>query len=212
LGHHRYTQVPGKDPSLVLPEPANFRQYLWYCAGLWFFQRNFSWMAKHAIGIVDPSSASYVPVQKRGLMVIEARGLMVLYGAIVITAVVTGTWLALIFCWLLPRLLGEPIQRIVRVAEHVGCEESPDLLKNTRTTLTYGWLNALAWQMPYHAEHHLFPNVPFHQLPALHRLVASKIIVEPRGYLAGQRDIITMLRTPLKGRLIPRSTSATPML
>ncbi len=37
-----------------------------------------------------PSIASYVPVQKRGLMVIEARILMALYGAIIIAAVVTG--------------------------------------------------------------------------------------------------------------------------
>ena len=36
LGHHRYTQVQGKDPSLVLPEPANVGQYVWYCLGLWF--------------------------------------------------------------------------------------------------------------------------------------------------------------------------------
>ena len=27
LGHHRYTQVPGKDPSLVLPEPATCLLY-----------------------------------------------------------------------------------------------------------------------------------------------------------------------------------------
>ena len=50
LGHHRFTQVPGKDPSLVLPEPATFGQYLWYCAGLWFWWRNLSWMVRHACG------------------------------------------------------------------------------------------------------------------------------------------------------------------
>ena len=48
LGHHRFTQVPGKDPSLVLPTPATFGQYLWYCAGLWFWWRNLTWMVKHA--------------------------------------------------------------------------------------------------------------------------------------------------------------------
>ena len=54
LGHHRYTQVQGKDPSLVLPTPATFGQYLWYCAGLWFWWRNLSWMARHACGLVHP--------------------------------------------------------------------------------------------------------------------------------------------------------------
>ena len=95
--------------------------------------------------------------------------------------------------WIAPRVAGEPIQRIIRVAEHVGCDESPDLLRNTRTTLTNGFVNTIAWQMPYHAEHHLFPNVPFHTLPAVHALVGDRVVVEPRGYLAGQREIIRML-------------------
>ena len=79
------------------------------------------------------------------------------------------------------------------MAEHVGCDESPDLLRNTRTTLTNRFVNAIAWQMPYHAEHHLFPNVPFHALRAVHALVGDRVVVEPRGYLAGQREIIRRL-------------------
>eukprot|EP01050_Picozoa_sp_SAG11_P020569 SAG11_NODE_3491_length_2415_cov_2.138601_1_plen_198_part_00 len=35
----------------------------------------------------------------------------------------------------------------------------------SRTTTTW-WLYAkLAWNMPYHSEHHAWPNVPFHVLP-----------------------------------------------
>ena len=90
-------------------------------------------------------------------------------------------------------MAGEPIQRIIRVAEHVGCDESPDLLRNTRTTLTNRFVNAIAWQMPYHAEHHLFPNVPFHALPAVHSRVGDRVVVEPHGYIAGQRQIIRRL-------------------
>ncbi|MBT6274939.1 MAG: hypothetical protein HOI95_12470, partial [Chromatiales bacterium] len=35
-----------------------------------------------------------------------------------------------------------------------------------------------------------FPNVPFHQLPAVHPYVKKHIITEERGYIAGQREII----------------------
>lgn len=195
LGHHRYTQVPGKDPSLVLPEPASFKQYLWYCAALWFWWRNISWIAKHALGIVDPNSAAYVPKQRIGMMVTEARVMVAVYSVIAAAALYAGLGVELAMCWLLPRFFGEPLQRVMRVAEHVGCAESPNLLENTRTTLSNPLLNAIAWQMPYHAEHHLFPNVPFHALPALHALVAPNVVVESRGYLAGQRDIIARLRS-----------------
>ena len=193
LGHHRFTQVPGKDPSLVLPEPANFRQYLWYCAGLWFWWRNLSWMVKHAFGVVHPASAIYVPVGRRKLMVTESRIMVFLYAALFASAAHFGFLWILVAAWIAPRVAGEPVQRIIRVAEHVGCDESPDLLRNTRTTLTNRVVNAIAWQMPYHAEHHLYPNVPFHALPALHEHVAGRVVVEPRGYIAGQWRIIRNL-------------------
>jgi len=209
LGHHRFTQMPGKDPSLVLPEPANFRQYLWYCAGLWFWWRNITWIAKHTFGIVHPSSADYVPKQRRGLMVLEARIMSMIYLFIALNALAGGFVTILLVCWILPRLVGEPIQRMIRVAEHVGCAETPDLLDNTRTTLTNSVVNALAWQMPYHAEHHLFPSVPFYKLPALHKRVGEKVIVERDGYIKGQLKIISML---LRNNNNDKMSSNAPML
>ena len=126
-------------------------------------------------------------------MVIESRIMVLLYAALFAAAVHFEFVWVLAVAWIAPRVAGEPIQRIIRVAEHVGCDESPDLLRNTRTTLTNRFVNAIAWQMPYHAEHHLFPNVPFHALPAAHALVGDRVVVEPRGYLAGQRQIIRRL-------------------
>ena len=200
LGHHRYTQVPGKDPSLVLPEPATLRQYVWYCAGLWFWWRNISWIIKHAFGKVDPASKTYVPHKRVHLMVLEARVMMIVYCTFFGLAMAAGAGPALIICWLLPRLIGEPIQRILRVAEHVGCSETPDILSNTRTTLSARWVHLLAWQMPYHAEHHLFPNIPFYRSPETHQLVAKHVIIESNGYVAGQRNIVRQLRQNSKGQ------------
>ena len=40
----------------------------------------------------------------------------------------------------------------------------------------------LAWNMPYHAEHHAFPSVPFHKLPALHRHVQAHLKSVSNGY------------------------------
>ena len=133
-------------------------------------------------------------------MVIEARIMMIVYCILFSLGIAAGVGLALIICWLLPRLIGEPIQRILRVAEHVGCSETPDLLSNTRTTLSTRWLHLLAWQMPYHAEHHLFPNIPFYRLPETHQLVAKHVIVESNGYVAGQRHIVRQLRQNSKSQ------------
>ncbi len=33
----------------------------------------------------------------------------------------------------------------------------------------------LLWNMPYHAEHHAYPAIPFHALPELHRAMRSQL-------------------------------------
>ena len=47
--------------------------------------------------------------------------------------------------------------------------------------------------MPYHAEHHAYPALPFHALPAAHRLLRSKIAVQASGYVAVHREIVAGL-------------------
>ena len=32
------------------------------------------------------------------------------------------------------------------------------------------------WNMPYHAEHHAYPEIPFYSLPKLHELMNDEII------------------------------------
>jgi fatty acid desaturase len=47
-----------------------------------------------------------------------------------------------------------------------------------------GILRFLAWNMPYYAEHHVYPQVPFHQLPKLHKLMREYLKVTADGYMA----------------------------
>ena len=80
------------------------------------------------------------------------------------------------------------------MAEHTGCDLVPDMLANSRTTLTNGVVRFFAWNMPFHAEHHTFPAVPFHALPALHQRLSAVIKVKTAGYIGAQRSILAGLR------------------
>jgi fatty acid desaturase len=42
--------------------------------------------------------------------------------------------------------------------------------------------------MPYHQEHHAWPNVPFHKLPALHALVVASPHRHKSGCTPGGED------------------------
>ena len=46
-----------------------------------------------------------------------------------------------------------------------------------------------AWNMPYHAEHHAYPAVPFHALPRLHERVQARIANLDPGYLAATAKV-----------------------
>jgi len=94
----------------------------------------------------------------------------------------------------LPALAGQPFLRSYLLAEHTLCPLVPDMLANSRTTRTNAIVRFLAWNMPYHAEHHAFPSVPFHALPALHRDLRSDLKVVAQGYIAVNREIFRRLQ------------------
>ena len=91
--------------------------------------------------------------------------------------------------WILPALIGQPMLRLYLLAEHSGCDYGPNMLENSRTTYTVPWLNFLAWNMPYHAEHHYLASVPFHALPALHAYTGQRVKHLGDGYYRVNRDI-----------------------
>jgi fatty acid desaturase len=82
----------------------------------------------------------------------------------------------------------------VLLAEHGGCPFVADGLRNTRTTLTLAPLRRLMWNMPFHAEHHLYPSLPFHALGRAHRQLAPALAELSPGYLAVHRRFLTDLR------------------
>ena len=76
------------------------------------------------------------------------------------------------------------------IVEHTGCSFDRNGLTNTRTTLAGAPIRLLMWNMPFHAEHHLYPSVPFHQLPALHRQVRDQLHHLAPSYVAANREVM----------------------
>ena len=49
------------------------------------------------------------------------------------------------------------------------------------------------WNLPYHAEHHLLPNIAFHHLPEAHRYLRPHLKHVARSYTEVQREIVRTL-------------------
>ncbi len=188
--HHRHTQDPDRDPELATAKPATFAEYLIQLSGLPFWRDRVAAILRQAAG--NPAAA-YLPERARAQVILEARTFLIVYAAIATTGLLTASPSPLYY-WLAPVLLAQPALRAFLLAEHTGCPAVPEMTSNTRTTLTHALVRLLAWNMPYHAEHHLHPSVPFHALPRLHRRMVTQLSHLSPGYRAAHRDIRAGLR------------------
>jgi fatty acid desaturase len=185
FAHHRFTQDAALDPELSGPKPATRCALLLYASGWPYWREAVTTTLRHARGQV---AEAFVPGHERGAVVREARFLLACYAAVALAAWAAGSWAPVVH-WAIPVLIGQPALRLFLLAEHTGCAMVPDMLANTRTTLSNPVVRAVTWNMTYHAEHHLFPGVPFHALPALHALVRDRLAVVATGYGAFHRDL-----------------------
>jgi fatty acid desaturase len=190
LAHHRHTQDPARDPELAVPKPASTGAWLRHVSGLPLWASLLRNLLRRAAGrVTEP----WVPAREGGSVVREARIHLALYLALGAGSAALASP-ALLLLWAGPVLLGQPWLRLFLLAEHAGCPLTRDMLANTRTTLTNGCVRFLFWNMPYHAEHHVLPGVPFHALPALHERLRPRLRVVAPGYVAVQREILAGFR------------------
>jgi len=178
LAHHRHTQDPEHDPELAAPKPETWVDYLKHLSGLPVWFGNARTLLRNARGTTFDD---FVPSRARARLTQEARAYLALYALLLAGSVAAGS-MVLVWIWIAPALLGQPFLRAYLLAEHGRCPEVANMFENTRTTFTNTVVRFIAWNMPYHTEHHAYPTVPFHRLPDLHRLVEAELLVTERGY------------------------------
>jgi len=169
IAHHTFTQHPEKDPDKV-DFPEKFSDYIKQVTGFAIWIRIIENLIRHSIGKLNESEKGYIPESDVKALIRESRIMMIGYLLITLLSVYFSTTFFLIY-WVIPRVLGEPFIRFVRMVEHTGREETADMIHNTRTSFPSLFLRFLYWNMPFHIEHHLYSNVPFYHLPKFHKLV-----------------------------------------
>ena len=186
LAHHAHTQDIDKDPELIGRKSFKGVARLWYISGLPFWWGNIRTIFEHACARV---SESYLPARYHRKIIFEARIHAALYLILLLVSLVSGSHLLWWF-WVLPALVGQPFLRLFLLAEHRGCDFSSNMLENSRTTYASPVTNFLCWNMPFHAEHHYLPSVPFHALPALHAFIGTRVKYRGDGYASVLGDIL----------------------
>jgi fatty acid desaturase len=187
--HHRYTQDPARDPELIYPKAASRRQYLKEITGFNFWVRRA--IDYPALALGRARGLPFVPESMRRSIALSMSAQLLIYAAGFVSIVLGSD--AVFYYWYLPALLAQPLLRALLIVEHTGCSLDRNGLTNTRTTLTGLPIRLLMWNMPYHAEHHLCPAVPFHQLPRLHREIRDRLTCIAPSYRAANRAVLQSL-------------------
>ena len=181
--HHRQTQVAGKDPELAKPKPASKAAF-----PVLSHRRDVVLVARaahprHPCPGAGSTTASFADARTRIRCVRQARIYLGGYLAIAAAAIWSGTWAPLVY-WIVPMALAAWSLRLYLLAEHTLLPHTADMLNNTRTMRSNAPMRWLAWQMPYHTEHHLFPSVPFFRLATAFERVRPRHGHAIAGYIA----------------------------
>ena len=184
LAHHRWTNIDGLDPELDGGKPEGLRAWVRHVSGLPYWHGQGRLVLGLARGTVQ---ARYLPAGALPRLRSQARAMLAGYALCAASLAWTPV---LLWVWAVPVILGQPVLRLYLLAEHGDCPHVADMFRNTRTTFTTRAVRFLAWNMPYHTEHHVYPAVPFHRLPALHAAMKDRLAVTADGYVAFTRGYL----------------------
>ena len=191
--HHADTIVVGRDPEIAYQRPVRFWKIVADAFGILSTIAEFRKYAANVRGRLTPEEADYVPPREAERAIFWGRVHAAIWALVIVVSVLSGSLLPLALIGL-PSLYGRWLLVVFGTTQHAGlAEDVLDHRLNTRTVYMNRVLRFLYLNMNYHLEHHMFPSVPYHNLPRLHSLVADDLPAPYRGLIHAYRDIVPTL-------------------
>ncbi len=196
--HHSDTIIVGRDPEIAAPRPPNLFKLSLAFFNLQSIPRYFPHVLLHSGGRLTAEEKTYIPESEYGKVFLRARIYLLIYASVIALSIYTRSILPLMFIGL-PSLYGAWLMPIYFYTQHAGLAENVlDHRLNCRTVHMNPVHRYLYWNMNYHVEHHMFPLVPYHNLPKLHELVKADMPPPYNGLIEAWREIIPSVLRQVK--------------
>jgi MocE subfamily Rieske [2Fe-2S] domain protein len=188
--HHSDTIIVGRDPEIAVPRPPDIRALIMGFFNLGVYPVYFGKILRHSLGRMSADEKTFIPESEFPKIHRKARIYVVIYAAVIVLAIFTGSILPLMFVGL-PNLLGSWLMVIYGLTQHAGLAENVlDHRLNCRTVSMNFIHRYLYWNMNYHVEHHMFPLVPYHALSRLHEEIKDDCPPPYPSIAAAWREIL----------------------
>lgn len=191
--HHSDTIIVGRDPEIAVPRPPDLKAFILSFFNWGVYLKYYRRIFLHAFGKMADEEKTFVPESEYPRVFRRARLYVAIYAAVLLLSVYLGSILPLLLVGL-TNFFGSWLMPIYGYTQHAGMAENVlDHRLNCRTFHTNAVNRFLYWNMNYHIEHHMFPLVPYHNLPRLHELVKEDMPEPYSGLWACWREIIATI-------------------
>lgn len=202
--HHRHTHEPGKDPEISFggqPAPSvisSLGMYLMWLMGLPLLLFKIMMIIAGALGMPEAlrkRAYPFVNPKRRAAIFWECWLFILVYGGLIYLFInILEGGLSIV----IGQVLGHAILAFYLAMEHNGLPHEGDILEKTRSIHTNRFVKLVMWNMPYHAEHHAYPAVPFHALPDLREELEPDLKHKHEGHWAFHAGVLSRLFTKSK--------------
>ena len=114
--------------------------------------------------------------------------------ALAVIFVATGHWILLFLVTFAP-FIAMWFVVLTHLPQHKGMKpDVADWRQSTRTYLAGPIVQFFYWNMNYHVEHHMFPAVPYYNLPKLRKAIEDDLPIATKGLVATWIDMFKTFR------------------
>ncbi len=197
--HHTDTIIVGRDPEINSMRPPAIMSILLNVFALKNTPLTLAKLVLHSSGRLSPEEATFVPDMERTKIYVAARIYLGVLLAVASLSIAAGTFLPMMLAGVVPTMYGAWLGVYVGFPQHAGLAENVlDHRLNSRTIYMNPILRFVYWNMNYHVEHHMFPMVPYHQLPRLHEIMKADTPAPYRSTFEAYAEILPALARQLR--------------
>ena len=188
--HHTHTWFNGSDPQKPYGNPLSLHQYIAATLGLTFYFDAGRQLGRHSVGWFSETELAFIPEAELPKASFNSRLMAMTYlGLVAYGVAFLSPWPFLLY--FIPRFCGGWIITAYINTQHMCmAEDLHDHRRTTRSIRCNRLERLLYWNMNYHIEHHLYPAVPFHALPALNARIADQLPQPINGVIVANLEIL----------------------